>query len=212
MQHGVFFRWVTGRASRSKSEPCWVSLWCHHFPTQPHFSGKLQQSHMLVMHWQPDGNVSWRKIQIHQPFPACASLQRFSVLHLRSASFSGSFICSLPLAQPSVLRNHLCTTHCSTCVLRVYASAKARVPPHAGGLSSSFDKLTRWGGLFTRPGADEVPPPCVQAQTSPQVCQIRLCCRLWSSATCWLLILAFTFHTVGSWPIVLGVFLSWKTI
>lgn len=91
---------------------------------------------------------------------------------------------------------------CAACLCKRTGSR----PPHAARLSSSFDKLSRWRGLFTRPGADQVPPPCVQAQTSPQVCQIILCCRVWSSATCWLLILPFTFHMVGSWPIILDVF------
>lgn len=55
--------------------------------------------------------------------PWLTSLQCFCLLHLLSASFSGSFICSLPLAQPCVLRNHLCTTHCSSCVRCVFMQA-----------------------------------------------------------------------------------------
>lgn len=47
-------------------------------------------------------------------------------------------------------------------------------PPSSARLSSSFDKLTCWRGLFTHLRADYVPPPCVQAQTSPQVCQISV--------------------------------------
>lgn len=101
-------------------------------PTQPHLSGTLKHSHMLVVHYQPDRNVSWRKIQIPQPFPACTSRQGFSLLHLRSASFSGSFICSLPLAQPRVLRNHLCTRHCSTCVRCVFMQARRLASPSHG--------------------------------------------------------------------------------
>lgn len=124
------------------------------------------------------GMLSRRNIQIHHAFPASTSPQRLS-FHLHPASFSGSFICSLPLAQPcSCEKSPLHHTLPGLCATRVCASARARVPLARPVQVPPLTNRLAKEGYSHAPGADYVPPPCVQAQTSPQACQIILCCRL----------------------------------
>lgn len=113
--------WRSQESSSSPSQES-VSPWGHHREAE----SVTHTRNVLTAWWEC---ITEEHIRIHHPFPACTSLQRFSLFPLRSASFSGSFICSLPLEQPCFEKSPLHHTLLNPCAARVYASACACAPP-----------------------------------------------------------------------------------
>lgn len=189
------------------------SGWSHHFPSQAFESLFQPGSWITVTHScssspmmgsDHEGNIFKKTVShTHLPKrPSHAVLSRSPLL----SQFFRLCVCSLCLWHSPVFEKPPSRrTLPSLCALCVFMQACTLVSPCAVRLSSSFDKLTCKGGLFTGLRVGHVWPPGMQALASLRVCKIILILRAWSFAMCWGFLLAFTrthlreFEPVGLW-------------
>lgn len=210
---------VTGGYAESCALKLWVSLWLKSSLPLPGFlisfpTRKLNHSYTLLFQQRYDGKWSWRKYlkknclthtQTHTHLPKRPSHAVLSRSPLLSQFFR-LCVCSLCLWHSPVFEKPPSRrTLPSLCALCVFMQPCTLVSPCAVRLSSSFDKLTCKGGLFTGLRVGHVWPPGTQALASLRICKIILILRAWSFAMCWGFLLAFTrthlreFEPVGLW-------------